>query len=213
VNNGLIEKVKIFHVFQSITANEAFRVQLVSSSDIVLLLIKKATEIEGPEETGIMGKKALQKALYFLNQDHNIFKFKWGDYGPLCGEIQQIVEDLSANGKILIKDIPTKKQDAIIKNMKFSVDNNPNFSDIEFPPDVVASVDKVTKFISGYKPRDLELLASVHYWAKKRQVLTDEYDSGYVFEKLLELKPDAGFTVKDVEKAIDTLEYHEYLKK
>ena len=185
--------------------------ELVSSSDLVLLLIKKATELEGPEETGIMGKKALQKALYFLNQDHNIFKFKWGDFGPFSGEIQQIVEDLSANGNILIKDILTKKQDAIIKNMKFSVDNNPNFSNIEFPPDVVASVDKVTKFISGYKPRDLELLASVHYWAKKELFFTDKYTPEYVYEKLLELKPDAGFTKNDVEKAIATLEFNSYL--
>ena len=187
--------------------------QLVSSSDIVLLLIKRATEIEGPEETGIMGKKALQKALYFFNQDHNIFKFKWGDYGPLCNEIQQIFMDLAASGNILIKDIPTKKQDAVIKNMKFSEEKNPNFSDIEFPLDVVATVDKVVKFISGYKPRDLELLASVHYWAKKQQFFLDKYDPEYVFEKLQELKPDAGFTLKEIKQRIETLEYNEYLKK
>jgi len=40
--------------------------QLVSSSDIVLLLIKRATEIEGPEETGIMGKKSTAKGALFL---------------------------------------------------------------------------------------------------------------------------------------------------
>ena len=73
--------------------------QLVSKSDTALLLIKKASEIEGLETPGIMGKKAFQKSLYFLNQHHNIFKFGWGDYGPFCAEIQQIAEDLKANGK------------------------------------------------------------------------------------------------------------------
>ena len=58
--------------------------QLVSKSDIALLLIKKASEIEGLETPGIMGKKAFQKSLYFLNQHYNIFKFGWGDYVPFC---------------------------------------------------------------------------------------------------------------------------------
>jgi len=187
--------------------------QLVSKSDIVLLLIKKASEIEGLETPGVMGKKALQKSLYFLNQQHNIFKFKWGDYGPLSGEIQQIAEDLKSNGKIIVKEIPTLKKDAVIQNMTFSQENNTSFVDIEFPPGLEDSITKVTRFLSGYKPRELELLASVHYWAKKQQFFTDKYTLEYIYDKLLELKPDAGFTQKDVEKALSILENHEYLHK
>lgn len=186
--------------------------QLVSNSDIALLLIKKASEIEGLETPGIMGKKAFQKSLYFLNQHQGIFKFKWGDYGPLSGEIQQIAEDLKANGKIIVKEIPTKKQGAVIQNMTFSQEGNTDFSEIEFSSGLEESITKVTKFLSGYKPRDLELLASVHYWAKKEQFFTDKYTPEYIYGKLLELKPDAGFDLKDIKKAIDTLEFHEYLK-
>lgn len=185
--------------------------ELVSKSDIALLLIKKASEIEGLETPGIMGKKAFQKSLYFLNQHHNIFKFGWGDYGPFCTEIQQIAEDLKANGKIIVKEIPTKKEGAIIQNMTFSQENNTDFSETEFPSDLEKLITNVTKFLSGYKPRDLELLASVHYWAKKEQFFTDKYTAEYIYEKLLELKPDAGFTEKDVDKALTTLEFQEYL--
>jgi len=187
--------------------------QLISKSDIALFLIKKASENEKLETPGVMGKKALQKSLYFLNQDHNIFKFRWGDYGPLSGEIQQIAEDLKSSGKITVKEIPTNKEGAVIQHMTFSKESNTNFTDIEFPPDLEKSITKVTRFLSGYKPRDLELFASVHYWGKKEQLLTDVYTSDYIFEKLLELKPDAGFTQKDVEKAIHVLEYNEYLHK
>jgi len=187
--------------------------QLVSKSDIVLLLIKKASEIEGLETPGVMGKKALQKGLYFLNQRHNIFKFKWGDYGPLSGEIQQIAEDLKSYGKIIVKEIPTKKEGAVIQNMTFSQESNPNFTNIEFPSDLEESITKVTRFQSGYKPRELELLASVHYWGKKQQFFTDTYTPEYIYDKLLELKPDAGFTQKDVEKTLGILENHGYLQK
>jgi len=188
-------------------------VKLVSKSDIVLLLIKKASEIEKVETPGVMGKKALQKSLYFLNQEHPIFKFKWGDYGPLSGEIQQIAEDLKANGKINVKEIPTLKKGAVIQHMTFSKESNTSFAEIEFPLGLEDSITKVTRFLSGYTPRKLELLASVHYWAKKQQLITDEYTPEYLHEKLLELKPDAGFTPKDVKEALDTLEYHEYLHK
>ncbi len=187
--------------------------QLVSKSDIALLLIKKASEIEGLETPGIMGKKALQKSLYFLNEDLDIFKFKWGDYGPLCGEIQQIAEDLKSNGKIIVKEIPTKKQGAVTQNMTFSNESNSNFTDIEFPTEWEKSITNVTRILSGYKPRDLELFASVHYWAKKQQFFTDIYTPEYLYEKLLELKPDAGFSPKDVDRALHFLEHNDYLKK
>jgi len=97
--------------------------------------------------------------------------------------------------------------------MIFSTETNPDFSSIEFPPEVEEVITKVSKFVSGYKPRDLELLASVHYWAKKELFFTDKYTPEYVYEKLLELKPDAGFTKNDVEKAIATLEFNSYLTK
>ncbi len=184
--------------------------QLVSKNNIALLLIKKASEIEGLTP-GIKGKKAFQKSLYFLNQHHNIFKFGWGDYGPLCAEIQQIAEDLKANGKIIVKEITTRKEGAIILNMTFSQENNTHFSEIEFPSDLEKLIAKVTKFLSSYEPRDLELLASVHYWAKKEQFFTDKYTVEYIYKKLFELKPDAVFTEKDVKEALTTLESQEYL--
>lgn len=187
--------------------------EAVSKSDISLLLIKKFSEIEGLDEKGIQGKKALQKSLYFFNEHFPIFNFKWGDYGPFCGEIQQIFEDLSANGNIEVKDIPTQKSGAVIKNMTFSDKRNENFKETVFPKDVEKTIDDLTRFLGGYKPRDLELLASVHFWAKKQFRSTDEYASEYIHDKLTELKPDAGFTSKDVEKAISLLESHEYLKK
>lgn len=187
--------------------------ELISKSDVALMLIKKASENEAVEISGVLGKKAFQKCLYFLNQHDNFFKFKWGDYGPFSEEIQQIAEDLEAGGNIIVKNIPTQKQGIFFKNMKFSEEKNANFLETKFPQELEKDIMKVTKFASGKKPRELELLASVHYWAKKQKFLTDRYDAKYLHEKLLELKPDAGFKLKDIENAINTLEYNEYLKK
>jgi hypothetical protein len=190
---------------------EGSQMNSVSGKDIALLLIKKATEVEGLEKSGVMGKKALQKALYFFNLKHNIFTFKWGDYGPLSAEIQQIAGDLEANRNIIVEEIETKKEGVVIKNMKFSPESNPYFSDIKFPTEIDTTLNKVVRFIMGRSPRDLELLASVHYWAKKQEFMLDEYTVDYILDKLTELKPDAGFREADVKRAIEILESSNYL--
>jgi len=85
-------------------------------------------------------------------------------------------------------------------------------SDFEgFPPELDKTLDEIVKFTAGQGPRELELLASVHFWAQKQQDLTDEYTVDYIHEKLTELKPDAGFTSKDVERAIQNLEDNNFL--
>ena len=181
---------------------------ITSNNSIVLRLIQKATENPNVDVKGVMGKKALQKSIYFLNLKHGFFNFRWADYGPLSGEVQQIVQDLDSGNKITIKDIETKKNNIFIKNMQY-VDGSMDFTD--FPIDIDESLDNIVKFTAGKGPRDLELLASVHFWAQKQQDLTDEYTVEYCHEKLTKLKPDAGFKITDVERAIETLEDNDFL--
>lgn len=188
-------------------------IENITNEDVVLTLIKKATEYEGTDHKGVHGKKALQKSLYFLNEKSHLFGFRWGDYGPLSGEIQQIAEDLIARGYILVTKIATKKDGIFIQQMDYSPNNDSYFEELKMPPDLDFKLNEIVKFTAGKSPRELELLASVHYWAIRQQDLLDEYSVEYVLEKLTELKPDAGFKQSDVENAIETLVTHEYLSK
>lgn len=182
-----------------------------TKNDLVLLLIKKASEKKEVEIPGIMGKKALQKCMYFFNEKFNFFTFKWRDFGPLSAEIQQMAQDFISNENVIVHDIPTKKEGAFIRNMTFNEKHNYFFDDIEFSKEIDEKLNQIVQFASGKKPRELELLASVHYWAKKQQFLQDEYTVEYIHDKLTELKPDAGFNSKDVQDAISTLESNNYL--
>lgn len=179
----------------------------LTKEDIVLSLIKKATDYDGTNSRGINGKKALQKSLYLFNQKFSLFSYRWGDYGPLCGEIQHIAEDLITKGHVVITNVRTKKQEAVIQNLQFSA----SAFDAVIPDDVNHELDEIVSFIAGRSPRDLELLASVHFWAVRHQELMVEHSVEYILEKLTELKPDAHFIQKDVEYAIDVLKTHEYL--
>ncbi len=170
-------------------------VLLYSNKLIVLRLIQKAT-LAYPDWA--LGKKALQKSLYFFNLKWGLFSFRWADYGPLSGEIQQIARDLQATGRITVTDIETQKQDVFLKSMKY-VQKPPAFTT---PLKIEAALDETMEFVAGRTSRDLELLASVHFWAKKRQ---DGDIVDYVYFALEELKPDAGFTRENVASAIDEL--------
>ena len=183
----------------------------IANEIIVLGLIKKATEFTGTEIQGVMGKKALQKSLYLFNLEHNRFHFRWGDYGPISGEVQQIAYDLISRGNVIVHNIETGRPEAIIKNMQFSQENNPDFPE-NLPEDIDSSLNRIVRFAAGRNPRDLELLASVHYWAARQQSLLDEYTVDYVFEKLNDLKPDANFNRSDVETAVGTLEENGFLQ-
>ena len=179
-----------------------------SNKSIVLRLIQKATDNPGVDVKGILGKKGLQKSIYFFNLKHNRFSFRWADYGPLSGEIQQIFHDLAYGNRITIKDIKTGKENASIKNMLY-VKHSLDFEG--FLPELDKTLDEIVKFTAGLVPRELELLASVHYWAQKQQELTDEYTVDYIHEKLTGLKLDAGFTSADVERAIQYLKDGNFL--
>ena len=178
----------------------------ISRVDIVLSLIKKATEYPGNQ--GVNGKKALQKSLYFLNQNNALFYFRWADYGPFCGEIQQIIEYLIAGEDVKVDEVKTKKKGAIIQRMRF-VQNK--YTRINVPKEIQENLDKIVKFAAGKNPRDLELLASVHFWATRQQDEENKYSDEYIHDKLIKLKPDAGFTIHDVQGAIDTLKTENFL--
>ena len=187
------------------------KIENLTNEDVVLALTKKATEYEGTENKGVHGKKALQKSLYFLNEKFHFFGFRWGDYGPLSDEIQQIAGDLIARGNITVTKIPTKKDGIFVQQMKYSSKDDSYFENLGIPNELDSELNEIIKFTAGKSPRNLELLASVHYWATRQQDLLDEYSVEYVLEKLTELKPDAGFKQSDVESAIETLVTHEYL--
>ena len=180
---------------------------LYSNKDIVLSFIQKAADC--PEWD--LGKKALQKSLYFFNLEEGCFSFRWADYGPLCGEIQQIAHDLWATEKISIRDVKTKNG-KILKKMEWVKQQQQPPVKVEASLD--AALNKTMEFVSGRTSRDLELLASVHFWVERKYDDDDDDEDtvDYVFNMLEELKPEARFTRNDVEKAIDKLTNHGFLR-
>ena len=172
---------------------------LYPNKSLVLRLIQRATK-EYPNWQ--LGKKALQKSLSFVNLKCNCLNFKWEDYGPMSGEVQQIAHDLKAVGKVKITETPTKKQNAFIKSMT----SNANAT---IAPELNDALEKTLEFVAGKSAKELELLVSVHFWVERCNADNDTTE--YVFQKLDELRPDAAFTKTDVEESICEMKKHNIL--
>ena len=85
------------------------------------------------------------------------------------------------------------------------------FETLELPDDLNSSLDRIVEFISDKSSRELELLASVHFWAKYQQSRSNEYTVDYIFEHIDALKPSTGFTKSEIPQAIKTLEEEKFL--
>ena len=169
---------------------------------IVLHMIRKATE---KHSDWVLGKKALQKSLYFFNLKQDCFRFKWADFGPMSGEILQIAHDLEAAGRIKTESVKMKRPNVFIRSMRY-VSKDP---DLEISPDLNHSLEETLDFVAERSSSELELLASVHFWATR---CSDGDLAEYIHRKMEELKPEAGFTRKDVEGYILLLRKHRILQ-
>ena len=175
--------------------DKKIRWQFSIQTKLVLGLIQKAT-LDHPKWA--LGNKALQKSLYFFNLEHNRFNFRWADYGPFSGEVQQIAHDLGAVGKTEIKDAETRKPDIPFKGIKCVPEHQ-----FTIPQELDAALEKIIKFISGKSARELEFYASVHFLAKTDH---DGDTAAHVHKILKDIEPDTSFTLEDVSMALGVLD-------
>ena len=146
----------------------------------------------------IIGNKTLQKSLYFAGPDNGLFRFRWQDYGPYSGEAMQIACDLVATGRLAITKSDMKVAGMARKGMTY-VSRPPDF---EVPRLIEAAIGNAVKFAAGRSPRDLELLASVHFWARR---VNREEAVKYSCQMLDGLKPYSVFTSEEVAWAVKCL--------
>lgn len=165
-----------------------------NKSSAVLYAIKKFDVVPG--------KKALQKIMYFANIRSSLFSFQWNNYGPYSEELNYIFEDAAIDGTIHV--MPKSFSNSEIKqyNMELSESGSSGLESFKLDRKLKTSVDFAYKILRGKTPRQMELLASVHYIVNDNECNTDPE---YVWSIINLLKPEQGFTQKDVMKAIEEL--------
>ncbi len=175
---------------------------------VILALIKKMTQSNPADQE--YTKKSLHKSLYLLNHHIRVFSFTWGDHGPFSYDIHYVLIDLIH--RKYIKETRVQNSVGTSHNLEYVKKDYSYFEiKLKLPPNLVSSLDKIVEFTLHKSPRELELLASVHYLAIDQKFESNEYTVDYIFNQLSILKPYTSFTMSDVQKAIEILEEHKYL--
>jgi len=151
----------------------------------------------------IPGKKALQKVMYFANLENPLFSFEWNKFGPYSEELKYTFDAALMAEQIDVEpeELMTRKGQQF--NMKLSQQGQRLIEAI--PPDEPTEngINFAYELLNEKNPRQMELLASVHYIVSNSN---SEIDPEEIYETIDLLKPNAGFTLEDVQEALAELE-------
>lgn len=146
----------------------------------------------------VKGRKALHKILYFANLKTHTFKYQWYTYGPYSPELGYKIAD-----HVYGKSLDVKKDDSGGKtryDMSLSADGSKLLEKARHE-EIDSALGWAHKILgNGTLPREMELLASVHY------IASCGHEPSKVHGVMLNLKPKAGFTADDVGWAMRFLE-------
>lgn len=186
--------------------------KVIDRDSIVLRLVQKAS----PE--GVEGKIPLQKMLYFFSRRQGGIYYRWEHRGPFSPVIHGVISYLINTCKIRAEPVPAGRDGATISRMTYPVHaggSNGGASLVRIPDEFERELDSVLEFAGrvDYKrrPREMDLLASVHFLAASYLKRDGRYDAERVNDHLAALDPKAGFDLEDVKRAIKILEAASYL--
>ncbi len=155
----------------------------------------------------IQGKKALQKILYFVNLGRKVFLYQWNSYGPYSEEVKYMSEGMVIDGQIRIEPRSLSTPGRTQFNMVLTEDGKKHLASIGTVPELDSRIEFVHRLLDGKTPREMELLASVHYIASYE----DGKCSNRIFDIITELKPNADFSQNNVDAAVQELQAEKIL--
>ena len=161
------------------------------------------------EKFGVVpGKKALHKILYFTSLQTGDFVYRWNNYGPYSDEVQQFFDDAYIDN---ITDVREEQLNngATQYNISLAERGNKNLQLLKQDNSINHekinnAIDFSHKLLHDKTPRQMELLASVHYITSYDKNL----DSDKIWEMINTLKPDSNFSLNEVEESL--LELHNF---
>ena len=156
--------------------------------------VLKAVQAFGP----VRGRRALHKILYFANLKTHTFKYQWYTYGPYSPELAYKIAD-HVYGRSL--DVEKGGGGGRARyDMSLSAGGGRLLENARYK-EIDSALDWAHALLGGgMPPREMELLASVHY------IASCGHGPGRVHGAMLDLKPAAGFTAGYVERAMRFLE-------
>ena len=155
--------------------------------------VLKAVEAFGT----VRGRKALHKVLYFANLKTHTFKYQWYRYGPYSPDLVYKIADHVSDGSLDVE-----KGGSVGKTRYDMSLSSTGRKMLKYGPykEVDSALGWARGLLGDMSPRDMELMASVHY------LVWRGHERGEVHGIMHNSKPESGFTKDDVERALRFLD-------
>jgi len=113
--------------------------------------------------------------------------------------VKYLFEDTVDDGLLDITPIPLKNKDAKQYNMKISEKGIDFINKNCLSSTLNTKIDFVFGILKDKSPRQMELLASVHYIINDNGCNTEPE---FILDVIQSLKPESGFALEDIKKSI-----------
>lgn len=144
----------------------------------------------------VKGRKALHKILYFTNLKTNMFKYQWYTYGPYSPELAYKIADHVCDKSLDVQEHGSG--DMTRYDMSLSAGGSKLLARASHP-DIDSALDRVHALLHGMSPRQMELLASVHF------IVMSGHEQSKAGQVLKSLKPASDFKDDEIRWAVEFL--------
>ncbi|GEM_PF-5143079 len=158
----------------------------------------------------IPGKKALQQLIYFINLHVGRYKFKWNRFGLFSEELSYILDDLVFENYVSI--IPENHFTKLrYYNLCLTESGKRYLEKVRIDKKTKRIISYVVDLLRDKNPREMELMASVHYIATWAKCSDKKLTLAFTYKLIRDLKPDSGFSKADVMNTIQDLEKYKLI--
>ena len=145
----------------------------------------------------VQGRKALHKILYFADLQTRMFKYQWYTYGPYSPELAYKIADHVCDKSLNVAEDDSGGMTRYDMSLSAS---GAKLLEMDSHHDVDSALARTHALLRDMSPRQMELLASVHY------IGICGYERREAGQILHDLKPASDFADNEVEWAIKLLE-------
>jgi len=158
---------------------------------IILYLLKRIKNIPG--------RKAFQKLIYFISEKIPLsFDFRLYWFGPYSRELSNVLDDLILRNLVVIKSGDSYPQITLTNELSVEKFIASNLSSNER-----RYIEDIVEIFKNCSPRELELLATIHFICKHTYGIEKLTDDEIV--KIVKSIKGAKFSDDEIRKAIEFL--------
>lgn len=143
----------------------------------------------------------MQKITYFTNLEIRRYRFQWDRYGPFSQELSYQVDDMARESYLDLTSEPLVIRQGSRIDICLTERGKKKLQEEKLPLIYKKRIVFVHDFLKNKEPREMEILASVHFIIATYYKLGRKLSARMVWEEISRLKPDSQISLYEVNKA------------